>query len=500
MKLQIIYKDYVRCQVIGLTPEDRSKAYEHFSVFIPTARFMPSYKIGQFDGYKRFFSLTGLFYVNLLDELYSILDMSKYEVEETYNDSLIKDDFEFNNIDETFLSDYIWYNGHRLEGQPVELMDHQVDIVNACLNNHRCIIEASTSAGKTLCALALARIISNYGRFIIIEPSKDLTLQTANVFKSLGFTDVGVCGCGIRELDKKVTICTWQTINSLNKRRKSVDLDDDKRELSAEELKQLINGTVGLLYDEVHTAKSHEISKIMETIFKDVPVRWGLTGTVPKAKSDYYSVLTALGKVVHHLESKELQDKGILAKCNINIIRMEDDLQFRTYMDEIEYLSTNINRLKFIGNLIHNVTQTSGNSLILVNRIKTGEFLEEFINSLGTNAIYIDGSVNSKTRFKEYESIKTENNKCIIATSAIASTGLDIPRIFNLIFMDYPASFVRTIQSIGRGLRLGKDKNEVNIFDICSTTPFSRKHLNTRIHYYHEKQFPMKVLDVNTWK
>lgn len=500
MKLQIIYKDYVRCQVIGLTPEDRDKVYNHFSVFVPTARFTPKYKIGVWDGRNHYFTLTGLFYVNLLPELLSLIDIEKYEIEKVYKDDLIKDSFEFNNIDETFLSDYHWPAGHRLENQSVQMMKHQVDIVNACLNNHRCVIEAATSAGKTLCALALAKIVSEYGRFIIIEPSKDLTLQTAQVFRDLGFTDVGVCGCGLRELDKKVTVCTWQTINSLNKRGKSSSLDEDKKQLSAEELKQLVDGTVGLIFDEVHQVKSYECSKIMETVFKDVPIRWGLTGTVPKAKADYYGVITALGPVVHHLESKELQDKGILAQCNVNIIRLKDTMEFREYMDELEYLSTNLDRLKFIGTLVHNITQSSGNSLVLVNRIKTGEVLEELINSLGTKCIYIDGSVNSKTRFKEYESIKTENNKCIIATSAIASTGLDIPRLFNLVLMDYGQSFTKTIQSIGRGLRLGKDKTSVNIFDICSTTPFSKKHLNTRVHYYHEKKFPLQVLDIDKWK
>ena len=500
MKLQIIYKDYVRCQVAGLTPEDRDKAYNHFSVFVPTARYTPKYKIGVWDGYTRYFSLTGLFYVNLLPELFSIIDTTKYEIEESHNQALIKDDFEFDEIDETFLNDSVWPKGHRLEGQPVQLMEHQVDIINACLNNHRCVIEAATGAGKTLVALALSKIMSKYGRFIIIEPNRDLTLQTANVFRELGFTDVGVCGCGLRELDKKVTICTWQTINSLNKRGKNKKLDEDKRELSADELHQLITGTVGMLIDETHTVKGYELGKMCETMFKDVPVRWGLTGTVPKQKAEYYSVITSLGPVVHHLESKELQDKGILAQCNINAIRLKDTLEFREYSDELEYLSTNIDRLKFIGNLIHNITQSSGNTLVLVNRIRCGEILEAYINALGTKCIYIDGSVNSKRRFQEYESIKTENNKCLIATRKIAEAGLDIPRLFNLVLLDFGRSFISTIQSIGRGLRLGRDKSSVNVFDICSTTPFSKKHFNDRVHYYYEKQFPLKVLDIDKWK
>ena len=499
MKLQIIYRDYVRCQVVGLSPEDKAKVYDHFSVFVPTARFTPSYKVGGWDGYNRYFSLTGLFYVNLLPELYSIIDMSKYEIEEVFKEGL-QEEPAFDEIEDDFLADSVWNKGHRLEGQPVILMDHQVDIVNACLNNHRSITVAATSAGKTLCSLALAKKVVEHGRFIIVEPSKDLTLQTAQVFRDLGFKDVGVCGCGLRELNKKVTICTWQTINSLERRKKDNSLTDDKKILSAEELKQLLDGTIGILFDEVHTVKSYQISKMVETTFKDIPLRWGLTGTMPKAKADYYSVVIGLGNVVHNLESKELQDKGILAQCNVTALKLRDTYEFRTFSDELEYLSSNYDRLKFIGNLIHNITQSSGNTLVLVNRIKCGEILEEVISSLGTNCIYIDGSVKSKERFKEYESIKTENNKCIIATSQIAATGLDIPRLFNLVLLDYGKSFIKTIQSIGRGLRLAKDKSSVNIFDIFSTTSFSKKHFNDRVHFYDEKKFPFKVLDIDTWK
>ena len=499
MKLQIIYRDYVRCQVVGLTQEDRAKAYNHFSIFIPSARYMPAYKVGQFDGYKRFFSLTGLFYINLLPELYSILDMSKYEIEEILDEKMIKEPV-FDEIDDDYLADYTWFKGHRLEGQPVTLMEHQTNIVNSCLNNHRSIIIAATSSGKTLVSLAIARKVVEFGRFIIVEPSRDLTLQTANFFKNLGFTDVGVCGCGLRELDKKVTICTWQTINSLERRKKSIDIDDDKKILSAEELSKLLDGTIGILFDECHTIRGNLVGKLVETTFKNIPLRWGLTGTMPKEKAEYHSIVSGLGSVVYSVDSKELQDKGILAQCNVTAIKLKDDADFLTYADEMTYLSSNKDRLTFIGNLIDNITKTSGNTLVLVNRIKCGEILEDIISKLGTNCIYIDGSVDSNQRFHEYESIKTENNKCIIATSGIASTGLDIPRLFNLVLLDYSKSFIRTIQSIGRGLRLAKDKNYVNIFDISSSTQFSKKHFNERIKFYKEKQFPLKILEVDSWK
>ena len=72
----------------------------------------------------------------------------------------------------------------------------------------------------------------------------------------------------------------------------------------------------------------YQLKKMCETTFKNVPIRWGLTGTIPKVKSDYYSLITGIGSILHHLDSKELQDKGILAKCNVSCIKLRDTVEF----------------------------------------------------------------------------------------------------------------------------------------------------------------------------
>lgn len=844
-QLKIYYKDYVNCQVTGLTPDDKNMLYKKYSLFVKGAIFNPKYKMGMWDGYSHMFSLVGNTYINFIPEIISSLDMSQYELVEEYAPNMAKLP-QLNPIDNTFLNCYKWGKEHRLAGQPVEMFDHQVDIVNACFKNARSVIEAATgchskgtkilmydgswknvedivvgdkimgddgtvrnvlslhrgvddmykitptkttkpfvvngghilpvishdkrmkdylkvtnisvkdylskskwykkthaifnnksqlefnknyeyiispyvmgvylgdgstrtngqikittmdneiveelnneanknnlklvehidkrgskakdytfnlinrsdknvikeelkryelhgkksidkfipdeylygsiqtrleilaglidtdgwfdekrnymmygtvskklvdnirficgslglktyvnidknkkypdntyynvsiagnlgviptrvkrkkvvnktpkrsgystfkveyvgkdnyygfecdgnhlyimedwwiqhNSGKTLVSLALAKEVSKYGRFIIVEPSKDLTLQTAQTFRELGF-DCGVCGCGLRELDNQVTICTWQTINSLEKRKKDDDLNNDKRLLSAIELKRLTTGTIGILFDECHTCKAYHIQKICSETFKDVPIRWGLTGTVPKDTTDKMSLLISLGPVVHNLESKELQERGILADCDITCVRLEDNSAFLSYTDEVNYLSGNTERLDFVSSLLSNIVTTKNNTLVLVNRIATGEYLEQRLKDMGCDCIFLDGSIKSTKRFDEYRSINTTNNKILIATVQIASTGLDIPRLFNLVLLDIGKSFVRVIQSIGRGLRLGKDKNHVDVFDIHSTTPHSRKHFNDRLHYYDEKGFKFKVLKVPNWK
>jgi superfamily II DNA or RNA helicase len=54
-------------------------------------------------------------------------------------------------------------------------------------------------------------------------------------------------------------------------------------------------------------------------------------------------------------------------------------------------------------------------------------------------------------------------------------------------------SFVRVIQSIGRGIRKAEDKDYVAVYDITSDLKYSKRHLTKRKAFYGEKEFPYKV-------
>lgn len=248
MKLTITYKDQVKCLINGLTPQDKDMLYKEFSVFIPTARYMPKYKLGIFDGRIHYFTLTNQTYVNLLPKIFEKLDMSKYEIEYVYPENFVHDPNLGNDIDENFFAPQVWYKGHRLEGQPIKLEEHQIRIINTCINNHRCLIDSCTSSGKTIISAALAKLCQPFGKVILVVPSQDLCLQSADEFKLLGL-DTGIVGCGLREFDHKVIVCTWQTINSLERRTKG-SKKVKENPLSAEELQKLKENVVSLIFDE----------------------------------------------------------------------------------------------------------------------------------------------------------------------------------------------------------------------------------------------------------
>ena len=149
-------------------------------------------------------------------------------------------------------------------------------------------------------------------------------------------------------------------------------------------------------------------------------------------------------------------------------------------------------RIDYIGSLVTEMTK-SGNTLILVDRVKSGELLQQAI----PNSTFVSGATKADDRKETYDEIQTEKDKVIIATYGVAAVGINLPRIFNLVLLEPGKSFVRVIQSIGRGIRKAKDKDFVQVWDLCSTAKFSKRHLTERKKFYREAQYPFTVTKVD---
>jgi superfamily II DNA or RNA helicase len=218
-----------------------------------------------------------------------------------------------------------------------------------------------------------------------------------------------------------------------------------------------------------------------------------LTGTIPKEKWEFQSLLASIGPVINQVSAYDLQQKDVLAKLEINILQTIDVEEFRSYQDEYTWLVTDSKRITWVANKIQDISN-SGNTLILVNRIDTGNKLTDIL----TDSVFISGSVKLNDRKEEYDEIKTSDNKIIIATYGVAAVGINIPRIFNLVLLEPGKSFVRVIQSIGRGIRKAEDKDFVQIWDITSTCKYAKRHLTERKKYYKDAKYPFTVTKVDT--
>jgi superfamily II DNA or RNA helicase len=323
--------------------------------------------------------------------------------------------------------------------------------------------------------------VESFGRTVTIVPSQNLVKQTLEDYENLGL-DVGVYYGGKKDLDKTHTIYTWQSMSSVIRQRRAEKLDYG--------LEELLQGVVAVVVDEAHGAAANDLKAILSGPGRNIPLRWGLTGTEPKDEISKISLRVNLGPVVNRVKASELQEKGYLSSCNINIMQMVEDVAYSNYQSELSYLTTNEKRLDYLAELITSVSET-GNTLFLVDRVKTGEGLLERLGE--KNAVFINGGMKADDRKDHYDEVREINDKIIIATYGVAAVGINIPRLHNVMLLEPGKSFVRVIQSIGRGLRKGKDKDHVEIWDITSTAKFSKRHLTARKKYYNEAGYPFKV-------
>ena len=253
-------------------------------------------------------------------------------------------------------------------------------------------------------------------------------------------------------------------------------------------LAEFLDNVKTVIVDEVHMAKATVLQTLLTQNLCNAPIRWGLTGTIPKAAFEAEPIYASIGPVVGGIKAHELQERGVLSNCHVNIVQMIDLPEFNSYQDELKYLVTDENRMLHISTLINEISK-SGNTLVLVNRIDSGKFLVDALDE----AVFISGEVKTKDRKSEYDEVKTSSNKIIVATYGVAAVGINIPRIFNLVLLEAGKSFVRVIQSIGRGIRKAEDKDFVQIWDITSTCKYAKKHLTERKKFYKDAHYDFTI-------
>jgi superfamily II DNA or RNA helicase len=475
---KIVIKDEVNCKVEGLELDCRKALMRKFEHEVPGARYLPAVRLGRWNGKVSYCSLAGSTYINLIPDVVSVLEEYDYDIE-LVDLREYQTNFSFVEVSADSFSDKLWPKGHVEEGKPIMLRDYQVEIVNNFLKNPQCIQEVATGAGKTIMTAALSKSVEQYGRSIVIVPNKSLVVQTEADYINLGL-DVGVYFGDRKEYNKRHTICTWQSLNNLLKNTKAGEAEID--------IKEFIEDVICIMVDEVHMAKADALKQLLTGPFSHIPIRWGLTGTIPKATYEQVALLVSLGPVIGKLSAAELQEKGVLAQCHVNIVQLKDGVEFTNYQSELKHLLEDEKRLDKIAELIDKI-KDSGNTLVLVDRVNAGKELIERLD----DAVFISGETKLTERKEEYDEVKTSDKKIIVATYGVAAVGINIPRIFNLVLIEPGKSFVRVIQSIGRGIRKAEDKDHVEIWDITSDCKFAKRHLTQRKAYYKEAKYPFTL-------
>ena len=473
---KIIIKDEVNIKIEGLELDARRALVNKFKYDVPYARYLPAVRLGRWDGKVAYFQLGGSTYLNLLPDIIPVLEEHHYDIE-LDDQREYKTTFDFAPVNKDSYQHIKWPVGHPQAGQCMELRDYQVQVVNDFLSNPQCLQEVATGAGKTIMTAALSDAVTAYGRSIVIVPNKSLVTQTEKDYVNMGL-DVGVYFGDRKEFGRQHTICTWQSLNNLLKNTKSGEADIT--------IGEFIEGVVCVIVDEVHMAKADALKTLLTGVFAHIPLRWGLTGTIPKELFESQALLVSLGPVISRLAASELQDRGVLAQCHVNIVQLVDHQEHTNYQSELKYLLEEPGRLDAMTRLIQQVNST-GNTLVLVDRVAAGQAL---VQRLGERAVFVSGATKAKDRQDEYDQVAEATGKIIVATYGVAAVGINIPRIFNLVLVEPGKSFVRVIQSIGRGIRKAQDKDHVQIWDITSTCRFAKRHLTKRKTFYKDANYP----------
>ena len=362
----------------------------------------------------------------------------------------------------------------------LELREYQEEVIKKALKIGRGTCVLGTGAGKTLTTAAL---IENYFqscpdkdtfKCIVLVPDLGLVSQTYEEFNDVGttFKMTKWTGKTKPDLTSNVIICNIGIVQSQfdnNDWMKYVDL---------------------LIVDECHKIKaSNKVSKIVSKI--KTHNKYGFTGTLPENNLDKWSIIGKLGPVIYEKTSYELRLEDYLANVNVKVLNLEYKVPPRylsdnAYREELDYIYDSDFRNTFLTKLCNKL---ENNTLILVNHIAQGVILSEYLEQCKDKQIYfIRGEVEVETREDIKRIMEKDNNVICVAMSSIFSTGVNIKNLHNIIFAAGGKSFIRTVQSVGRGLRKHASKNKLIIFDICDKLRYGLRHYEKRKDIYESEK------------
>lgn len=375
--------------------------------------------------------------------------------------------------------------------------DYQAYAASHALSRKRAVIESPTGSGKSLIIYLIARhLLQTRKQGILVVPTISLVEQMYKDFKEYGWNVEDHCqmiyGGQGKEPKAPLVISTWQSIYDLPKRYfKQFDF---------------------IIGDEAHTFKADSLVDLMSKLV-NCDVRIGLTGTVNSEELNKLVLEGLFGPVKKIISTKELIDRKQLSELEIKSIVLQYDEELcrivskTSYQEELDFLVGFEPRNKFIRNL---AISLKGNTLILFTYVeKHGKILYDMVQKkadFGRKVFFVHGGTDVEDREEIRRITETENDAIIVASFGTFSTGINIKRLHNVVFASPTKSKIRSLQSVGRGLRLGEDKDKATLYDIGddlrfnSRVNFSLRHFEERLKIFEKEEFPIKIIKVRISK
>ena len=465
---------------------------EYFTFFVPGYTFVPAYRNRVWDGKIRLLSLqTQQIYLGLLPYIELFCEERDYTIE--YENGLeLQDEYS-----EYHAKKFITQINPHARGEPIEVREHQITAYIHAMQNRRALLLSPTASGKSLIIYLLFRQLWQYQNLkgLVIVPTTSLVEQ---LFSDFGDYNNGSMEEHIHRIyqgkdkntDKPLTISTWQSLYKMPK-----------------EYFEQFDYVIG---DEAHNFKAQSLTTILTNCI-NAKYRFGLTGTLDGTKTHKLVLEGLFGPVKKVISTKELIDKGEVSNFEIKclVLKHSDEIskliKGKTYAEEIDYLISNEVRNKFIKNL---AVSLGKNTLILYQMVdKHGKILYDMIKNtklLGDRKVFfVHGGVDATDREEIRRIMEIEQDAIVVASFGTFSTGINIRNLHNIIFAMPTKSSIRTLQSIGRGLRQSEGKEIATLYDISDDMRYKKhmnytlKHFVERVKIYTEEKFPFKIYNIN---
>lgn len=469
-----------------------------FTFFAEGYKYHPRYRSKMWDGKIRILKMTsrnrGEIYYGLLEQIISFCKNREY----TY--SIAPDVKNTDHVSEKELLEFVDVLKPSYKGDVIEPRDYQIKGYIDSIKNKRHMCLSVTSSGKSFIIYMIARYLQEQElRGLIITPNVSLIHQLHSDFEDYSRLNGWNAEDNIHKIysgqeksfKKPIAQSTWQSLQNIKDR-------------------SWFEQFSYVIVDEAHGAKATQLTSILEKCV-NASYRLGFTGTLDNVKANVNTLIGLFGPINKLNTTKELIDRGQVANFNIKCLVLKYDnetckaVKKFKYQDEIKYLVSNPKRNNFIKNLALSMDK---NSIILFNFVETHgkviyELLKNSKHAENRNIYFIHGGIEGEERERIRQIMEKETNAIVVASSGTMSTGVSIKNLHNIIFAISGKSRIKTLQSIGRVLRLHQDKDIASLYDIVDDLStgkhqnFTLKHFLERVKMYNQEQFDYKLKKID---
>ena len=361
------------------------------------------------------------------------------------------------------------------------LRPYQRESLEACLKRTRGIVQMPTGGGKTeVMAALVARVPTSW---LILVPQADLLEQTAARIEARTGERPGIVGDGAWN-PARVTVATFQTLH----RR----LTKGTREGRAQ-AEGLIRGARGMVVDECHTVAAGSLNLVTGRA-TNAYWRIGFSAT-PLDRSDRRSifVVAQLGGIIHQTTSAQLRALGMLAEAKITLVRVEQGSRAPTWQGVYgECVVRSKARNAAVAQMAAVATKPA---LVFVSQVGHGQKLMPLLTKAGIRAELVWGEDSTDERRAALARL-TAGTIDVVVCSSVFQQAVDIPSLRSVVNAAGGASIVQTLQRIGRGTRVTKDKSEFEVWDILDAGHrWLERHGRERQDVYEREGYKVAVVD-----